>query len=45
MARYQPIERGGMLIPVMLHDQTPHTFEFALVSPSEFRRRFQSSAG
>lgn len=31
MARYKPIERGGMLIPVMLHEQIqPGTFEFAL---------------
>src|SRR6188474_2702356 len=31
MARYRPIERGGMLIPVMLHEQIqPGTFEFAL---------------
>src|SRR5664279_2343232 len=28
---YKPIERGGMLIPVMLHEQIqPGTFEFAL---------------
>jgi transposase len=31
MARYKPIERGGMLIPVILHEQIqPGTFEFAL---------------
>jgi transposase len=31
MARYKPVERGGMLIPVMLHEQIqPGTFEFAL---------------
>ena len=31
MARYKPIERGGMLIPVMLHEQIqPGSFEFAL---------------
>src|ERR1700709_1492267 len=31
MARYKPIERGGMLIAVMLHEQIqPGTFEFAL---------------
>lgn len=31
MARYKPVERGGMLIPVMLHEQVqPGTFEFAL---------------
>jgi transposase len=31
MARYKPVERGGLLIPVMLHEQIqPGTFEFAL---------------
>lgn len=31
MARYKPVERGGMLIPVMLQEQIqPGTFEFAL---------------
>jgi transposase len=31
MARYKPVERGGMLIPGMLHEQIqPGTFEFAL---------------
>jgi transposase len=31
MARYKPIERDGMLIPVMLNEQIqPGTFEFAL---------------
>ena len=31
MARYKPIERGGMLIPVVLREQIqPGTFEFAL---------------
>lgn len=31
MARYKSIARGGMLIPVMLHEQIqPGTFEFAL---------------
>ncbi len=31
MARYKPVERGGMLISVMLHEQIqPGTFEFAL---------------
>src|SRR5438034_1296104 len=31
MARYKPVERGGMLIPVMLREQIqPGTFEFAL---------------
>jgi hypothetical protein len=31
MARYKPVERGGMLIPVMLHEQIqPGSFEFAL---------------
>ena len=31
MARYKPVERGGMLIPVMLHEHIqPGTFEFAL---------------
>jgi hypothetical protein len=31
MARYKPVERGVMLMPVMLHEQTqPGTFEFAL---------------
>ena len=31
MARYKPVERGGMLIAVMLHEQIqPGSFEFAL---------------
>lgn len=31
MARYKPVERGGMFIPVMLSEQIqPGTFEFAL---------------
>ncbi len=31
MARYKPVERGGMFIPVVLHEQIqPGTFEFAL---------------
>lgn len=31
MARYKPVERGGMLIPVMLHEPfQPGTLEFAL---------------
>ena len=31
MARYKPVERGGMFIPVVLSEQIqPGTFEFAL---------------
>ena len=31
MARYKPVERNGILIPVVLHEQVqPGTFEFAL---------------
>ena len=31
MARYKPVERGGMFIPVVLAEQLqPGTFEFAL---------------
>ena len=31
MARYKPVERGGMFIPVVLAEQIqPGTFEFAL---------------
>lgn len=31
MARYKPVERGGMLIPVVMHEQIQSgTFEFTL---------------